>query len=257
MYVGYQATREKERQVSEDIWGQVEKLKVVFGKMKVPVFAVPGYEADDVIGSLSKQATDEHMMKQHDFHVIIITGDRDLMQLVDKQVVLYMPQKGLSDAVIVDEDKVMEKLGVHPSQVIDYKGLVGDSSDNYPGVAGIGPKTAVHLLAEYGSLEKIYKSVTTSPLAPLQNFGEGNKRGEVMPELLRKRLVEGHEAAMLSEKLATIKTDVPVTFRLNEAQVPTEKEMLEVLKELGYKSLVKRLGEKAEEDDDRQEKLFD
>ncbi len=193
MYVGYQATREKERQVSEDIWGQVEKLKVVFEKLNVPVFAVPGFEADDVIGTLAKQ------FKTKKGQCTIITGDRDLMQLVDKQVVLFMPQKGLSDGMIVDEEKVTEKLGIHPSQVIDYKGLVGDSSDNYPGAAGIGPKTAIHLLAEFGTLDNIYKNLRK------------------INEKIRLKLTEGFEAAMLSQKLATIKLDTPVTLKIDEA----------------------------------------
>jgi len=233
MYVGYQATREKDRQVSEDIWGQVEKLKVVFEKLNVPVFAVPGFEADDVIGTLATQC------EKKKGQCIIITGDRDLMQLVDKQVVLFMPQKGLSDGIIIDEGKVMEKLGIHPSQVIDYKGLVGDSSDNYPGAAGIGPKTAIHLLAEFGTLDNIYKNL------------------QKVNEKIRLKLAEGFEAAMLSQKLATIKLDTPVTLKIDEATVPEKDRMLSVLKELGYKSLVRRMGGSTEEEDDKQAKLFD
>ena len=101
MYVGYQVTREKERQVSEDIWGQVEKLKIVFEKMGVPVFAVPGFEADDVIGTISAKR-EALRAKGKNIEVIIITGDRDLMQLVNKRVKLYMPQKGLSDGILID-----------------------------------------------------------------------------------------------------------------------------------------------------------
>jgi DNA polymerase-1 len=112
----------------------------------------------------------------------------------------------------------MERLGIHPSQVIDYKGLVGDSSDNYPGAAGIGPKTAVHLLAEFGTLDNIYKNLLK------------------VNEKIRLKLAEGFEAAMLSQKLATIKLDTPVTFQIDEAVVPEKDRMLSVLKELGYKS---------------------
>src|SRR3989344_5935253 len=99
MYVGYQTNREKDRQISEDIWGQVEKLKIVFDKMGVPVFSVPGFEADDVIGTIAKKSKQE---------VIIITGDRDLMQLVNDRVKLYMPLKGLSDGQIRSEEHTSE-----------------------------------------------------------------------------------------------------------------------------------------------------
>lgn len=229
MYVGYQTNREKERQVSEDIWGQIEKLKIVLEKMEVPVYQVAGFEADDVVGTLAKQAKSE---------AIIITGDRDLMQLVDKRIKLFMPVKGLSDTQIIDRDRVREKLGVWPEQVIDYKALVGDSSDNYPGVVGIGPKTAVGLLEKFGSFEKIYRSLKTSPQTPLQNFGEG----------ITRKLVDGYEGGELSKRLATIRTDAPVTYDREKCSTPNAQKITEVLQELGYKSLIKRVGGKPDED---------
>ena len=212
MYVGYQTNREKERQVSEDIWGQIEKLKIVLEKMGIPVYQVAGFEADDVIGTISAQRS------AHSAQVIIITGDRDLMQLVDKKINLYMPIKGLSDTVIVDEDKVMERMGVHPKQTIDYKALVGDSSDNYPGVAGIGPKTATALLAEYGTFENVVKK-------------SGNAK-----------VIAGYEGGELSKRLATIRTDAPVTYDREKCSVPSAQKITEVLQELGHKSLIKRMG---------------
>src|SRR3989344_303168 len=220
MYVGYQTNREKDRQISEDIWGQVEKLKVVFEKMGVPVFAVPGFEADDVIGAISVQSLASSVQE-----VIIITGDRDLMQLVDDRVKLYMPQKGLSDGIIIDREKVKERLGVWPEQVIDYKALVGDSSDNYPGVTGIGPKTAVKLLEEFKTFENVVKK-------------SGNQK-----------VIDGYEGGELSKRLATIRTDAPVTLQLDEAIIPSQEKMAEVFKELGHKSLIKRVGGKEESED--------
>ena len=221
MYVGYQTNREKERQVSEDIWGQIEKLKIVLEKMGIPVYQVAGFEADDVIGTISAQRS------AHSAQVIIITGDRDLMQLVDKKINLYMPIKGLSDTVIVDEDKVMERMGVHPKQIIDYKALVGDSSDNYPGVAGIGPKTATALLAEYGTFENVVKK-------------SGNAK-----------VIAGYEGGELSKRLATIRTDAPVTYDREKCSVPSAQKITEVLQELGHKSLIKRMGGKTDESSSR------
>ncbi len=233
MYVGYQSNREKERQVSEDIWGQVEKLKIVFEKMQIPVFSLPGFEADDVIGTLTLQAEEQN------FEGIVITGDKDLMQLVDEKIKLYMPQKGLSDGAVVDADKVLEKLGIHPDQVIDYKALVGDSSDNYPGVAGIGPKTAIHLLAEFGNFENVYKSL-----------------GKIADKV-RQKLVDGYEGGELSKRLATIRRDAPVTFKAEVAVLPPQDKIVQVLVELGYKSLIKRMGGTPEKVDENQATLFD
>jgi len=232
MYVGYQTNREKDRQVSEDIWGQVEKLTVLWKSLNVPVFAVPGFEADDVVGTLARQSSEAGN------EVVIITGDRDLMQLVNDRVKLYMPMKGLSDNMIIDADKVVERLGIRPDQVVDYKGLVGDSSDNYPGVAGVGPKTAVGLLEKYQTLEQTYLNLTD------------------LPEKLQLKLANGHTAAMLSQALATIKVDVPVTLDMGEAVLPEKEKVLAKLAELGYKSLVRRMGGEMLEKDDSQQTLF-
>ena len=138
-----------------------------------------------------------------------------------------MPIKGLSDTVIVDEDKVMERMGVHPKQIIDYKALVGDSSDNYPGVAGIGPKTATVLLAEYGTFENVVKK-------------SGNAK-----------VIAGYEGGELSKRLATIRTDAPVTYDREKCSVPSAQKITEVLQELGHKSLIKRMGGKTDESSSR------
>lgn len=226
MYVGYQTNREKERQIDEDIWGQVEKLKIVFAKIGIPVFQTAGFEADDLIGTISAQ------IKEKSTLVIIITGDKDLMQLVNDNVNLYMPIKGMSDMQMIDKDKVKDKLGVWPEQVIDYKALVGDSSDNYPGVVGIGPKTAVQLIEEFGSFENVVKK-------------SGNPK-----------IVAGYEGGELSKRLATIKTDVPVSFDSAVSTVPSPQEITEVLQELGYKSLIKRVADKGISTVKDQQKLF-
>lgn len=241
MYVGYQHGREKDRQVSEDIWGQVEKLRIVLEKMGVPVFSVPGFEADDVIGTLCQKANDGES------EVVVITGDRDLMQLVNERVKLFMPLKGMTDMTIIDEAKVMERMGVHPGQIIDYKGLVGDSSDNYPGVAGIGPKTAIHLLAEYGTLENIYVQIQTSNDKFTKQVSNSNIQ----------KLANGYDAAKLSQTLATIKCDVPIDYDCDKCQLPSMEKITDVLKELGYKSLIKRMTGEEVKIDENQTKLFE
>lgn len=218
MYVGYQHQREKDRQVSEDIWGQIDKLKRVFQLASIPVYQLESFEADDVIGTLSLQASSLNSQ------VTIITGDRDLMQLVNDKVNLYMPIKGVSDTVIVDRNKVKERLGVWPEQVIDYKALCGDSSDNYPGVPGIGPKTAVSLLERYKTFEEVVKKANNP------------------------KVIAGYESGELSKRLATIRIDAPITLNLEKAILPDKDKMLAVFQELGYKSLIKRAGGKIDED---------
>ena len=209
--------------MAEDIWGQIEKLKKVFQLLGLPIYQLSGFEADDLIGTIAKQAKCD---------AIIITGDRDLMQLVTKKIKLYMPVKGLSDTIIVDEEKVMERMGVHPNQIIDYKALVGDSSDNYPGVPGIGPKTAIQLIEQFGSFENIVK-----------------KSGNL-------KVANGYESGELSKRLATIKRDVPVTYEREKCPVPSTEKMAEVLAKLGYRSLTKRV-DKTKVSDVNQVGLFD
>ncbi len=243
MYVGYQSNREKDRQISEDIWGQVEKLKIVFEKLGVPVYTLPGFEADDVIGTISQEISNSN--DQTD--VVIITRDRDLMQLVDEHTFLFMPQRGLSDNVLVDEAKVIEKLGVHPNQVIDFKALVGDSSDNYPGVTGIGPKTAIHLLAEYDSFENVYKQITNNQDLITNQI----PKSQIM------KLMQGYEGGRLSKELATIRRDAPITFNVENCTLPIKQKFTDVFRELNYRSLASRSSGVKEEKNKNQVGLFD
>lgn len=232
MYVGYQTNRERDRQLAEDIWGQIEKLKVVFEKVGVPTFQIEGFEADDVIGTLSRQIPNPKSQDSNKFQITIITGDRDLMQLVNDQVNLYMPIKGMSDMQIVNREKVKERLGVYPEQVIDYKALVGDSSDNYPGIQGIGPVGAKKLIEEFDNFENIVKK-------------SGNQK-----------VIDNYESGELSKRLATIKCDVPVTLNIDQCLVPSVQKITEILKELGYKSLVKRVEVKSKDEDSSRPRLF-
>jgi DNA polymerase I len=242
LYIGYQSNRAHDEQMSIDIWGQVEKIETVLEKLAVPVFKVPGYEADDIVGTICEQA------KKEVGEVVVATGDRDLFQLVDEKVKVYMPVKGVSEAVLLDTQAVCQKMGVNPDQIVDYKALVGDGSDGYPGVSGIGPKTACELLARYKNLESIYK-----------NSFE-------IKESTRKKLVEGFEMGQMSQKLATIVRDAPVKFVLKEANMPTTDKFVSIFDQSGHKSLrarvqgisyTKEMREEAnKEKKDLQESLF-
>src|SRR3989344_917768 len=142
-YKDYQAQRPA---MDKELSGQFEKAKDVAFAMRIPVYERAGYEADDLLGSMAKQSTAISNNNSTVDEVVIVTGDRDILQLVDKKIRVYMPIRGLSEGKLFAPEDVKEKMGVLPEQIIDLKALIGDSSDNYKGIPGIGPKTAVNLL---------------------------------------------------------------------------------------------------------------
>lgn len=217
LYAGYHANRPK---MADTLSPQVEPLRASLKQIGIPINAIDGYEADDLIGTLSGQA------KAKGLDTVILTGDRDLLQLVNGSVKLLMPVTGITKSVLMGAKEVEEKYGIRPDQVIDYKSLVGDPSDNYPGVGGIGPKTAAHLLQKFDSLENLYIHL-----------------GDVKPEIAQK-LANDAEQAMLCKKLATIHMDVPVHLDTKAADVSnfTLEKFLAVFDAFNIHSLVKRLG---------------
>jgi len=230
LFAGYQAKRPE---MDEELSTQIAKVHDVITSFGIPMYEVDGYEADDVIGTLAKQAVNKTQ-------VIIVTGDRDLLQLVEgDRILTYMPVKGLSEAKIYGEKEAKERLGVDPKQIPDYKALAGDASDNYPGVAGIGPKTASQLLEIFGSVEKLYQAIQKKD-ARLKEFS---------PAVIEK-LSFGAEDAVLSKDLATIRTDVPIHLNFDEAKIDTldRPEARKALEEFHFSSLVKRLEKMGKEE---------
>lgn len=195
LYVGYQAQRPK---MESDLSDQFRKIIEILQKARISTYAVDGFEADDIIGTVSDDANRRGIL------TYIVTGDRDMLQLVDHDTRVFMPIKGISEVSIMDAEKVREKYGIKPEQFIDYKALQGDASDNYPGVAGVGPKTAANLINEYDSVENIYKN--------LDKIAVKNKK-------LADKLVEGHEACMIAYKLATIVRDVPFAYDFEATKI--------------------------------------
>lgn len=155
LFVGYHAHR---AELPEDFVPQIILLHELLEKMKVQLFELDGYEADDMIGTLATIAG-----KIKDLETVIVTGDRDMLQLVKPHVKVLMPLLGITKTVLFDEKAVEEKYGVTPAQFIDYKALIGDASDGYPGVTGIGPKGAANLLKEYGTFENLYQNIPNLP----------------------------------------------------------------------------------------------
>jgi len=229
-YVGYQVQRPE---MDKELKGQIQRVWEVVKALNIPIFTAPGFEADDVIASLAKQAQKKFETRnslpagrQAKFEIIIVTGDRDIMQLVREGVKVYAPGKGFSEGEFFDRQKVKEVLGVWPEQVVDYKALVGDASDNYPGVPGIGPKTAIKLLEKYGSLENIYKAIE-----------------QLNNETIKKKLIAGKESAQLSKKLATIVANAPVKLNLKACRLKDydPQKVRQLFEELEFKSLLNKL----------------
>lgn len=207
----------------QELYDQLPLIKDVLKNFQIPVFERAGYEADDLIGTISKNPE----IKKEKLKVIIATGDLDTLQLVDKNTFVYTLRKSIKDTVIYDEKAVRDRYGIEPCQMIDFKGLKGDASDNIPGVPGVGDKTASSLIKEYGSLENLYK---TGNLGKIQGK-------------LKDKLTENKEMAFFSKKLATIKLNVPLEFDLKKCawQNYDRNEAEKLFIDLGFNSLLRRL----------------
>ena len=218
-FIGYQAHRPK---MEADLASQIDRVHQVVETLGIPIFTQPGFEADDVLGTLSKLAK----RRKKNLEVIIVTGDKDILQLVEKRIKVLIPNKGFAAPTLFGPRKVKEVLGIKPSQVIDYKALMGDSSDNYPGVPGIGPKTACQLLDRFFTLEKIYKNLD-----------------KIESESVREKLEEGRDSAFLSQKLARIVIDLKLELKFKSARFNDQEASgaAELFEELGFKSLLRRL----------------
>ncbi len=218
----------------DDLSSQFPKARDFFKAIGVPIYSKPGYEADDVIGTIATKYTVQNTEYKE---TIVVTGDRDLLQLVDdkKGIKLYMPVVGLSNAKMYDETAAKERMGVPADEIPDLKALVGDPSDNYPGVMGIGPKTAEKLLEKYKSVDTIYAHLE-----------------DIEPKI-RQKLETGKDEAKLFHRLATVVRDVPIKidFPQMENWKIDSPEVLKLFEEYGFKTLTKRVqdvGKKIEED---------
>lgn len=216
MFSGYQATRPK---MDDGLSNQFKIIREVLEKAKVCIHDLDGYEADDLIGTLANQAVKEKVDQ-----VIILTGDRDLLQLVNPNVMILAPITGVTKMIMFDEYAVEEKYGLKPSQFIDYKAIVGDHSDNYPGVTGIGPKGAANLLNRFETLEGIYANL-----------------GEISPNIAEKLAIDAEQSA-LAKKLATIEINAPIHLKFDECRVEAidRAELLKQFEKLQFNSLITR-----------------
>jgi DNA polymerase-1 len=217
-YKEYKAKRVKK---PDELIEQIPKTKEILKGFNVSVLEKKGFEADDVIGTIAKRFTNKKI------EILILTGDLDTLQLVDKNIKVYSLRKGMTDIMIYGEKEVFERYELKPEQMIDYKGLRGDPSDNIPGVVGVGEKTATVLLKEFKTLENLY-----------------NKIDKVDNKKLVDKLKQNKKMAFFSKKLATIREDVPIKVSLKDLDWKKDfdiEKAKQVFEQFHFKSLIKRL----------------
>lgn len=217
-FAEYKAHRKK---APDELYDQIPMVKEVLRKFNVPIFEKAGYEGDDLIGTLAQKSKKNN---------IVVSGDLDNLQLINQNTFVYYLNKGVKNALLYDEKAVGEKYeGLSPKQLVDLKGLRGDASDNIPGVKGIGEKTALKLIKEFGSIESLYLKL---------------EKGEVdLPQKIKEKLFNDKEKAFLSRSLGEIKKDVPVEINLKDCEWGgyDKKEVVNMLKDFGFNSLIKNI----------------
>ncbi len=233
IYKDYKANREK---APQELYNQFAMVRELIEAFNMTSYGVKGYEADDLIGTIVK------LTPEKDIEDIIVTGDMDALQLVDNNTKVYTLRKGMADTMIYDIEGVKAKYGFGPEQVVDYKALRGDPSDNIPGVKGIGEKTATNLIQEFGNLETIYKFIDKVNKLDEVKQKDELKSKNVKPGIFTK-LVEFRQDAFLSKKLATIKQDVKIDFDLkNTKVVPFDAQrVVQLFQAWNFKSLINRI----------------
>ncbi|HOV14194.1 MAG TPA: DNA polymerase I [Spirochaetota bacterium] len=190
IYPEYKANRDE---APDDLKYQIPKIIDILNKLNIPSVSKAGFEADDIIGTVASKFADSK-----DKNALILSSDKDLMQLVSKNVFVYKPDKSTGDFIVADEEHVLKEFGIKPEQIVDYLALIGDSADNIPGVKGIGPKTALGLLNEYSTLENIYENI------------------DKISGKIKEKLINDKEKAFLSKKLATIDKEIEFDFNFSD-----------------------------------------
>jgi len=218
-FAEYKATREK---APDTLREQMPLVREIARNFDIPVYEIEGYEADDIIATLTKKAEEQN------FEVLIVTGDLDTLQLVSPKTKILTTRRGITDTIVYDEKQVMKRYSLKPAQMPDFKGLKGDPSDNIPGVPGIGDKTAAELLKEFGTLEKVLEN-----LDKIENTK------------IKEALKTHADLARLSKRLATLVSEVPIKidFRKCKRMALDWKKLLPLFEKLEFKSLIRRFTE--------------
>ena len=209
----------------QGIVSQIPIAKEVLDALKIPVFARDGVEADDLIATICTKAIEQ----EKDVEVYILSGDLDNLQLVNKNVKVYTLGKGIKDTIIYDDDKVKERFGVFPSQMADLKALMGDQSDNIPGVEGVGKKTAAEIIQKYGDIKSLYEELATDTA--------------VLKPKVKETLKKNKETAIMSFRLAQMKKDVDITINIKECAFGgfEQSNVENIFRRLDFSSLMTRI----------------
>ena len=235
-YEEYKSNRIK---APEELYEQIPKIKQLLKIFEIPIFEKKGFEADDIIGTISELIIKK---EKREIENVILSGDTDVFQLVNSQTKIYFLKNGNKNKnFLYDKDAVKEKFqGLLPNQLIDFKALKGDASDNIPGVSGIGEKTAFKLIKEFGDLKNIYLNL------------------DKIDKPVQKRLKEDRDKALFSKKLVEIKKNVPINFELEKCRWKeyNREKIISSLKEIGLIKLIEKLPKLDEKKVGEQKKLF-
>src|SRR5690349_11078978 len=227
-FAEYKATRQK---MPDDLRDQFPKVREIVKALRIPVYEMQGYEADDVIGTITRQTE-----ANENLETTIVTVDLDMLQLVTPRTSLMTTRSGVENTVIYDVARIDERFGLRPDQMIDYKALKGDPTDNIPGVPGVGEKTAAKLIREFATLDALYDRID-----------------EVKPDKLRDKLVEHHDQVLVGRELSRIVRDLPITLDLEAARLGDydRDTVVRLFREYEFRTLIERLppmaGESAQE----------
>ena len=234
IYDAYKGTR---KPMPEELREQVPLIKEMLGAMNVNIVTLEGYEADDILGTLARRSEEKGM------DVTILSGDRDLLQLATDKVMIRLPRTVRGKTTIEDfhTEQVIEKYQVTPPQIIDLKALMGDSSDNIPGIPGVGEKTATKIIGQFGTVENAHDHLE-----------------EIKPNRAKESLRDHYDMAQLSKTLATINTDSPVEFSYEQAELKDlyTKEALTLCRQLEFKNLLSRFDTEAVQEEQEIREFF-
>jgi DNA polymerase-1 len=216
-FAAYKATRAP---MPDDLRSQFPKVREVVAALRIPVYEMAGYEADDVIGTITRD------LDRRGVDTTVVTGDLDMLQIVTEHTRLMTTRQGVDSTIFYTPERIWERFELRPDQMIDYKALKGDPTDNIPGIPGVGEKTAAKLVGQFGSLEGIYGRI-----------------GEVKPDKLRDKLVDAHEQVFASRELSRIVRDLPITLDLEAARLSDydRAEVVRLFREFEFRSLIDRL----------------
>jgi len=217
-YKEYKAKRVK---APQELYDQIDKVKEVVRAFNIPIYEEEGYEADDVIGTIAHQL--------RDVEVIIVTGDLDTLQLVNENIKIFTLKRGINDTSVYDREEIEKRYDLKPIQMVDFKGLRGDPSDNIPGAPGIGEKTAIKLLKQFGDIENLYKGIEENKL--------------LINEKMAEKLITFKEQVLFSKYLATIRNDVPIEVNIKLCSLKNYdyQKAVELFEKFEFHNLIKRL----------------